>query len=146
MHDGQNPDLIHMMLVEQGVRKPLTQATPNGTADDRIGLWILDDCRGRAANLGQERRTETGLLGFVVPDGVVQLGFGEFIERRKHRLDPSLSVAKHVLRRTRRERARVQCVGAPLRFLDPQASVLVGRELVETLEEPTRKPSTGSWL
>ena len=65
------------------------------------GYWTI--AAVERANLGQERRTKTDLLGLVVPDGVVQLCFGEFIERRGHRLDPSLSVAKYILRRTRRE-------------------------------------------
>ena len=85
VHHCQNPNVTDLMCVEQRVREPLAQPTPNGAADDGTGFRIFHDCCGGAPNLSEEGRTQTGPLVLVLPDGVVQLSFGKFVERHEHR-------------------------------------------------------------
>ena len=103
MHDGQDADFFVVHRIQQRVRKALAHATPNHIADDGTGQGVINDVLGALLHLGDERCSKVGPLDLVVLRRVIELAFGQLVERDAYDSNPSSGVAKHLGGRARRE-------------------------------------------
>jgi hypothetical protein len=86
VHHGENSHFVVACGVEESVRKPPTQTTPNVVADQDSSLGMAGDGLGASTRLKKERRAQAALLVLVVLGRLVQLTLGQFVEGDGHPL------------------------------------------------------------
>jgi hypothetical protein len=89
----------------------------------------------RLLDLGHESRGETNGLAAVVFRGIRELALREFMESRAHdSAEPGPQVVEHVLRGACLRRVLIHFRGATSCLVTPDSLVLLGAEILQTLE------------
>jgi hypothetical protein len=140
VHHCQYSNLVGTHGVQHAVRKALTESLTNLAPHDGCPVRVHHDRLGAALHFSDERAPKARPFEFVILRRVVELAFGQLVERDAHVSDPSPCVAKHFVRRSRLKRSRIERRAPSLGLFSPDLCVLFGRQFVEALKKSTCEP------
>jgi hypothetical protein len=119
------PDVASVYGISDSVWKSAKQAATNRSTNLNAGMGILDDSLNVVLHVVEENRRESKSLTLVVQRSIIQLPFGESMERDARHLSKFRPcTTEHPLCRSRIVR-RTPRSTPPLRFFTPDDFVLL---------------------